>query len=102
VKGALVERFSVSPLRNGGGVAGYVVVEAMDRPGAQGVPRAAVRLGLTPAQTRVLERVARGVSNATIAAELKVAERTVEAHVTAILEKAQVPSRAALIVQIFR
>lgn len=45
--------------------------------------------------------VARSSSNATIAAELKVAERTVEAHVTAILEKAHVPSRAALSVQIF-
>lgn len=70
-----------------------------------GAPRAlfeaARRFNLTPAQTRVLERVARGISNATIAAELGVAERTVEAHVTAILVKAQVPSRSALIVHIY-
>jgi DNA-binding CsgD family transcriptional regulator/PAS domain-containing protein len=99
--GTAEPRFTVTPVRGAMGSAGYVVVEAMARAAALGVPRAAVRLGLTPAQTRVLERVARGASNATIAAELKVAERTVEAHVTAILEKAQVPSRAALIVQIF-
>jgi DNA-binding CsgD family transcriptional regulator/PAS domain-containing protein len=94
-------RFTVTSVRGDVGRAGHVVVETPARATPQGVPRAAVRLGLTPAQTRVLERVARGSSNATIAAELKVAERTVEAHVTAILEKAQVPSRAALIVQIF-
>jgi DNA-binding CsgD family transcriptional regulator len=101
IAGTAEPRFTVTPVRGASGSAGHVVVEAMERAAAQGVPRAAVRLGLTPAQTRVLERVARGASNATIAAELKVAERTVEAHVTAILEKAQVPSRAALIVQIF-
>ena len=69
---------------------------------ADGVCNAATRLGLTPAQTRVFEHVARGASNASIAAQLGVAERTVEAHVTAILVKAQVPSRAALIVQVFK
>ncbi len=98
--GAAEARFSVTPLRSGAGGIGHVVVETIART-PPGVPTAAARLGLTPAQTRVLERVARGSSNATIAAELKVAERTVEAHVTAILEKAHVPSRAALIVQIF-
>ena len=99
--GAAEARFSVTPLRSGGAGVGYVVVETMARTPPAGVPTAAARLRLTPAQTRVLERVARGSSNATIAAELKVAERTIEAHVTAILEKAHVPSRAALIVQIF-
>ena len=99
--GAAEARFSVTPLRTGAGGVGHVVVETLARTPPPGVPSAAARLGLTPAQTRVLERVARGSSNATIAAELKVAERTVEAHVTAILGKAHVPSRAALIVQIF-
>lgn len=98
------ERFKITALRSSRSdtTEGHIVVEAAERATTAGVPQAAARLGLTPAQTRVLERVARGVSNATIAAELKVAERTVEAHVTAILEKAQVSSRAALIVQIFR
>lgn len=102
VAGVADPRFKVTPLRGSHGRVGHIVVELPDRETAtQGVSRAARRFGLTPAQTRVLERVARGVSNAAIAADLGIAERTVEAHVTAILVKAQVPSRAALIVQIF-
>jgi len=96
-------RLKTMPLRAARGNVGHVVVEVAEPATATGSTTAAARkFGLTPAQTRVLERVTRGVSNATIAAELGVAERTVEAHVTAILVKAQVPSRAALIVQIFR
>ena len=101
IAGTAERRFSVTAVRGASGSAGHLVVEALPRSAVQGIARAAARLELTPAQSRVLERVALGASNATIAAELKVAERTVEAHVTAILEKAQVPSRAALIVQIF-
>ena len=101
VAGDVAPRFKVTPLRDGDGTdRGHLVVELVD-----GTPRAlaeaARRFNLTPAQTRVLERVARGSSNATIAAELGVAERTVEAHVTAILVKAQVPSRSALIVHVY-
>lgn len=103
VSGAADPRLKTMPLRSSRGMVGHVVVEVAERAAAGSSSVAAARkLGLTPAQTRVLERVARGVSNATIAADLGVAERTVEAHVTAILVKAQVPSRAALIVQIFR
>jgi DNA-binding CsgD family transcriptional regulator len=96
-------QLEATPLRDHEGHQGHLVVEIPD-PAALGggLSSAALRFGLTPAQTRVLERVARGISNATIAAELGVAERTIEAHVTAILVKAQVPSRAALIVQVFR
>ena len=101
IAGTAEPRFTVTPVRSDRGGVAHVIVETVARTSREGVPKAAIRLGLTPAQTRVLERVARGSSNATIAADLKVAERTVEAHVTAILEKAHVPSRAALIVQIF-
>jgi DNA-binding CsgD family transcriptional regulator len=100
--GVVVPDFEVTPLRDGHGVGGHVVIAKPDRVAARKVPDAALRLRLTPAQTRVLERVALGASNATIAAELGVAERTVEAHVTAILVKAQVSSRAALIVQVLK
>jgi DNA-binding CsgD family transcriptional regulator len=101
VAGVVDPRFKVTPLRGANGVdGGHIIIELLD-----GTPRAladaARRFSLTPAQTRVLERVARGASNATVAAELGVAERTVEAHVTAILVKAQVPSRSALIVEIY-
>ncbi|MDB4937051.1 MAG: Transcriptional regulator, LuxR family [Labilithrix sp.] len=95
-------RFDIVAIAGPNGDGGHIVIEKVDPAGARNVPDAAARLRLTPAQTRVLERVALGASNATIAAELGVAERTVEAHVTAILVKAQVSSRAALIVQVFR
>jgi len=95
--------FHVTPLRSSEGRCGHLVVELADPNAARNaLPDIAVRFGLTPAQTRVFERIVVGTSNAATAADLGVAERTVEAHVTAILEKAQVSSRAALIVQIFR
>jgi len=58
------------------------------------------RWGLTPGQTRVLELVAQGLANKTIAAELGRSENTVELHVTAILRKAQVHSRSELIARL--
>jgi DNA-binding NarL/FixJ family response regulator len=87
-----VARFSAAE-----GQRGLLVVDPGAAAAAPSVADARQRYGLTPAQARVLDLVARGLSNATIAAELTLAERTVEAHVTAILDKAQVPSRAALI-----
>jgi DNA-binding CsgD family transcriptional regulator len=100
VHGTAEPRFKVRAVRADDGSRGHLVVELPSSDQVKKVPEAIRRLGLTPAQTRVFERVARGMSNATIAAELSVAERTVEAHVTAILVKAQVPSRAALIVRV--
>ena len=94
-------RWRVTRFRGVDGPRGYLVVELASPAAVPHVVReASARYGLTPAQTRVLAMVARGFSNATIAAELGIAERTVEAHVTAILEKAQVPSRAALIARV--
>lgn len=63
------------------------------------ISRAAARWGLTPAQARVLALLGEGLSNRAIAARLEVTERTVEAHLTAIMEKAQVESRAELLVR---
>lgn len=94
-------RYTVMAVRGGRGQGPHhVVIEAPTRAEVH-VGRMAARLALTKAQTRVFEHLARGASNAAIAAELNVGHRTVEAHITAILLKAQVPSRAALIVQIF-
>ena len=96
-------RFKVARVRDAAGGVAHIVIETPAPASSTDIVWDTVkRLGLTPAQTRVFEHVARGSSNAAIAAELGVAERTVEAHVTAILLKAQVPSRAALIVQIFK
>ena len=57
----------------------------------------ATRWTLTPRQLAVLELVVTGMANATIAAMLGIADRTVESHVTAIFDRAGVDSRAALV-----
>jgi DNA-binding CsgD family transcriptional regulator len=61
------------------------------------VARAAQCWSLTGRQSEVLHAILRGQTNARISAELQISERTVEVHVTAILERAQCVSRAALI-----
>jgi DNA-binding NarL/FixJ family response regulator len=74
---------------------------AIRRRGEEGVaPRAAaaaVRWRLTSRQREVLELLATGATNVRIAAELEIAEATVEVHVSRILERAQVDNRAALV-----
>lgn len=62
---------------------------------------AANQWGLTTRQREILERVVEGKANRAIAVLLGIAERTVEAHLTAVFEKAQVESRAALIGRVF-
>jgi DNA-binding NarL/FixJ family response regulator len=57
---------------------------------------------LTPRQIEVLNLVAEGKSNKRIAYELSISEMTVKAHVTAILRKLGVVSRAQAIVKFQR
>jgi DNA-binding CsgD family transcriptional regulator len=71
-------------------------------PGYLSVAAAGTRLGLTRRQRDVLELVVDGLANRTIAAELKLAERTVEQHLTDIMDRAQVGSRAQLISLVWR
>lgn len=68
---------------------------------ASAIARATARWSLTARQREVLELVVRGTANATIAAELGIAERTVELHVTALFDRAGVDSRAALVAAVF-
>jgi DNA-binding CsgD family transcriptional regulator len=51
--------------------------------------------GLTARELEVLRRVAAGRTNKAIAAELVLSERTIDRHVSNILAKLRVPSRAA-------
>jgi DNA-binding CsgD family transcriptional regulator len=60
----------------------------------------AAELALTPRLAQVLELIARGLANRTISAELRISEATVEQYVTALLVRAGVESRAALIARI--
>jgi DNA-binding NarL/FixJ family response regulator len=55
---------------------------------------------LTPQQLRVLDLIRRGLQNKQIAAELKLAESTVKAHVTEILRKLGLFSRNKAVIEI--
>jgi DNA-binding CsgD family transcriptional regulator/tetratricopeptide (TPR) repeat protein len=73
------------------------------RKGVRGIPRGPRQAsrkhpaGLTPAQIRVLECLSRGLSNGEIGRELFLSTRTVDHHVSAILGKLEVTTRAAAI-----
>ncbi len=51
---------------------------------------------LTEAEWRVAEAVARGLSNKEIAAELKLSLRTIEGHISRILDKKNLSNRVEL------
>ncbi|HYB25016.1 MAG TPA: tetratricopeptide repeat protein [Solirubrobacteraceae bacterium] len=62
-----------------------------------GLRRPTISEGLTPAQTRVAELVAQGMSNREIASTLYMSPRSVEAHLTKIYREYGVRSRAQLV-----
>jgi DNA-binding CsgD family transcriptional regulator len=89
------------PVTARGEIRGHLVVERGEAPERTSrVAAFASRARLTPAQTRVLQLLACGHSNTTIAAQLAVALRTVETHMTAIFEKTQTFTRAGLLAEI--
>ncbi|MDB4969669.1 MAG: transcriptional regulator, LuxR family [Myxococcales bacterium] len=80
------------------GVPGHHVIIASDPDRDEALVAIATRRwALTGAQASVLKLLVLGNANKTIAAELKRSLGTIELHVTAILRKANVDSRAALI-----
>lgn len=64
---------------------------------ARCVAEVVARHAVTPAQARVLALLATGTANRAIAAQLGVSERTVEVHVTALLNELDADSRAGLV-----
>jgi len=69
--------------------------EPEPRPVAQASPASAERFGLTERELEVLRQVAAGRSDREIAEALFISPRTVGVHVSRILAKLNVPSRAA-------
>lgn len=61
------------------------------------LPAIRARLGLTPRQTEVLDRVVRGEANKEVAAWLGCSEAAVEVHVTALLRRTGLSSRVELV-----
>jgi DNA-binding CsgD family transcriptional regulator len=61
-------------------------------------PQTALFAGLTAREREILHRMAQGLDNDAIAADLAISEKTVRNHVTAIFDKLGVESRAMAIV----
>jgi DNA-binding CsgD family transcriptional regulator len=76
------------------------VDRARDELGRIGLRRAVVTDGLTPAQERVAELVAAGMSNREIASTLYMSVRSVESHLTKVYREYGVRSRAQLVAAI--
>jgi DNA-binding NarL/FixJ family response regulator len=89
---------TVTPLCVSGLRTHYLLVERAAAPQlALKASEAATRWALTPRQGEILSLVLQGDSNKTIATTLDLGLRTVEHHVSGLMNKADVPSRAALI-----
>jgi two-component system nitrate/nitrite response regulator NarL len=80
-----------------------LILESYSRAKKQVEPGSGQKLaGLTPAEQKIAELVARGQSNLEIAFNLKITERTVKAHLTSIYEKTKTGSRLSLALLINR
>jgi DNA-binding CsgD family transcriptional regulator len=101
VAGRRNAELALTPFRASGRRVGYLAIHhgpARSNREAKAAD-AARRWSLTARQSEVLGWVVRGVANHTIATELKISERAIEQHVSAIFDRAGVESRAALVAQ---
>ncbi len=100
--GLAAQGYRLTRVATPGQQASYVAVQ--DGAGAETlarVDRMAQRWGLTARQREVLAGLARGHSNRALAQALGCAEKTVEVHVSAVLEKSGAGSRAALLAHLW-
>jgi len=80
-----------------------LILETAARAKEEAAPGAVQRLaGLTKMEKKVAEMVAKGRTNLEIAADLKITERTVKAHLTSVYEKTKTGNRLALALLINR
>lgn len=94
--------FAIAPFSVAGITNHCLAIRRMASDQAPAIALVGLRWGLTPRQVQVLELLARGFSNKAIGVQLRCAERTVELHVTAILEKSSCPSRSALMARLLK
>jgi DNA-binding NarL/FixJ family response regulator len=100
--GAADERFRVTPV-GGPGLSRHVLVVEQKRQDPSGLAQvAAQRWGLTRREREVLEQISLGRANKSISSALGCSDKTVELHVTRLLRKTEVESRAALIAKLWR
>lgn len=93
-------RIELTPITANGEPNAWLAVLRGDAPDTRielALARASSLWTLTPRQRTVLEQIVHGDSNVTIAANLDVSVRAVELHVTALLDRAGVDNRAALV-----
>ena len=92
-------QFQVTEVKVGAAVTRYLVVFKGDDSSAHAWRTAAAAWGFSAREHQVFALLARGLTNRAIAADLAISERTVEVHLTSMFEKAQVETRAELVVR---
>lgn len=91
--------FQVTAVKMNPAVTRYLVVFKGDPSTAHAWRTASFAWGFSKRESQVFALLARGLTNRAVAADLAIAERTVEAHLTSMFEKAQVETRAELVVR---
>jgi DNA-binding NarL/FixJ family response regulator len=100
-KGAGRDLFDVTPVTAAGRKPIYLLVGRMPASLEARLAICSGRWELTKRQAQVLALVVRGDANRTIAARLNCGDRAIELHVAALLVRAGVESRSALIAKFF-
>ncbi|HEX7601724.1 MAG TPA: helix-turn-helix transcriptional regulator [Polyangiaceae bacterium] len=95
-------QFTVTHIAGGGNEAQRLLVHRGRNDAGPRVTAAASRWGFTPRQTELLGLLVDGLSNRVIAAALAISERTVETHLTAMFEKAQVEGRGEMVAAVWK
>jgi DNA-binding CsgD family transcriptional regulator len=94
--------FRVTRVASPGAAVRFLVVGGRTESSDHRIRVAAREWRLSPRETQILTLLCDGLTTRTLAAQLGVSERTVGAHLTSMFEKAQVESRAELVVQALR